>query len=510
MRTLIGPLGLVLLLASLPAICWGQPVQVILYPGSGQVTERISPEVTRRTQDQGLAVFTIPAQADPNSAQLEIVKGASAILDIHWERIEADEREEIVALRAELDEQVRRLEGLQAGTRAVDTEVRFWESQAGSAAADAGHAERLASTIHARVNDLLLKRADQERRAKETGERIGELRRKLEELTGDAQKRWQGVVTLGGLQDDAPAIDVSYVLSGCGWTPLLRLDGVPRESRVEFSFDAEIWQSTGAIWDRVDLSLATLRPRQRIDPPGLPAWIVQPRPMPMLRKGMERQEMMAVAPEAAADMGGVREEERATFSLYRLGTRTLPPGDRVRLTVRSEQWPATFTHLLRPAQAEETFVQAQVKLDKAVQIPSGSASYHLDGALLGKRPLDLAGRELTLSFGSDPLVTGREVLVDRTAGSGGIFGRRQTHLWDLRVEAENKRGHAIDLVVEEALPQGRHESVAIEIKAEPEFTARELDRGIWALTIEAGGTATRRLTVRITAPEEMELDLGKR
>jgi uncharacterized protein (TIGR02231 family) len=508
MRTAVKSLGLVLLLALLPTLCWADPVQVVLYPSSAQVTELVSPEVSRRSPGQGLALLTIPAQADPQTVQIEIVKGAAALLDTHWERVQVDEMGEIVELRAELDGHIRHLEGLQAASRAGETEVRFWEAQAGSAAAEIGQAERMASAIHARVSDLMLKRAALERQIKETGEQINELRRKIERLTGDVLRRWQGVISLGNVQDNKVTLKVSYILHGCGWSPLLRLNALPREKRVDFSFDAEIWQSTGTIWDGVDLSLATLRPRQRIDPPALPLWVVQPRPS-ALRKGMAAQEMMLAAPEAMAD-SAVREEEQTTFSLYRLGKRTLPPGDRLRITVRAEQWPAVFTHLLRPAQAEETFVQAKVTLDRAVQIPAGTASYLLDGALLGRRTLALAGKELTLSFGSDPLVTGREILVDRNSGSGGIFGRRQTHLWELRVEAVNRRDHAIDLIVEEALPQSRHESISIELKAAPEFTARELDRGIWAMTLKANENATRLLTVRITAPEEMLLDLGKR
>jgi uncharacterized protein (TIGR02231 family) len=509
MHTTIKSLGLVLLLALLPTLCWADPVQVVLYPSSAQVTELVSPEVSRRSPEQGLAVLTIPAQADPQTVQIEIVEGAATLLDTHWERVQVDEIGEIIALRTELEGHIRHLEGLQAASRAGETEVRFWEAQAGSAAADIGQAERMASTIHARISDLMLKRSALERQIKETGEQINELRRKIERLTGDVQRRWQGVISFGNVQNDKVTLKISYILHGCGWSPLLRLNGLPREKRVDFSFDAEIWQSTGTIWDGVDLSLATLRPRQRIDPPALPLWVVQPRPS-VLRKGMPAQEMMLAAPEAMADRGTVREEEQTTFSLYHLGKRTLPPGDLLRITVRKEQWPAVFTHLLRPAQAEETFVQAKVTLDRAVQIPAGTASYLLDGALLGRRTLALTGKELTLSFGSDPLVTGKEVLVDRNTGSGGIFGKRQTHLWELRVETVNRRGHAVDLIVEEALPQGRHESISIELKAAPEFTARELDRGIWAMTLKANENATRLLTVRITAPEEMLLDLGRR
>jgi uncharacterized protein (TIGR02231 family) len=500
-------LSLALLFAALPTLCQANPVRVVLSPSSAQVVERISPEVRIQGEGTGMAVILLPAQADPQTAQIELIQGVSALVDIRWERVEG-EPVAVAALRGELEKQLLHHEELQSAAKAVDTEAKFWEAQAGSAPGDAAQAERMAKTIHSRMGELMRSRADLARRTKESGQRIEELRKRIEQLSGDEQRQWQGTLALGGLGKDKPVVGVSYVLHGCGWTPLVRVNGLPREQRIDFTFDAEVWQSTGMIWKDVDLSLATLRPRPRIEPPHLPQWVVQPRPQ-YLRREKAMDAMVAGAPMAMAEAESVREEELSSFSVYRLGKRTLPAGERMRLAVRTERWPAAFTHLLRPSQSPEAFVQGKVVLDKAIQIPGGTASYFLDGTLLGKRPLSLAGNELEFSFGPDPLVTGESLLPGRTAASKGLFGRRQVHVWDMRIDVRNRRGHEVALVVEEALPQSRHESVVVEIKADPGFARREIDRGVWAFPLKAGEAATLGLNVRVTAPEDMDLDLGR-
>jgi uncharacterized protein (TIGR02231 family) len=508
LRTRARILFLALLFASIPAMGQANPIQVVLSPSSAQVVERISPEVRTQGGGAGQAVILLPAQADPQTVQVELIQGASALLDIRWERV-AGEPEGVAALRGELEKQLLLHEELQSAAKAVDTEARFWEAQAGSAPGDAAQAERMARTIHSRTGELMRSRADLTRRTKESGERIEELRRRLEEKAGDERKQWQGTIALGGLGKEKPVLGVSYVLHGCGWTPLVRINGLPREQRIDFTFDAEAWQSTGTVWKDVDLSLATLRPRPRIEPPFLPGWIVQPRPQ-YGRMEKAKDAMMAGAPMVMAERGSAEEKELSSFSVYHLGKRTLPAGERMRMAVRTERWPASFTHLLRPSQSPEAFVQGKVVLDKAIQIPGGTASSFLDGTLLGKRPLSLAGNELEFSFGPDPLVTGEVLLPERTAGGKGLFGRRQVHVWDMRIEVRNRRGHAVDLIVEEALPQSRHESVVVEIKSDPGFARREIDRGVWAFPLKGGEAATLGLSVRVTAPEEMDLDLGRR
>ncbi|MFP4072358.1 MAG: DUF4139 domain-containing protein [Desulfovibrionales bacterium] len=496
----------------LPWTAQAAPTEVTLYPDSGLVQETVEATVQRAESGSTLATFTLPPQADVDTARVRLSPDIEAeLVDIHWERVDTADLDLIAELKERLDSLIRQREQLDASLGALESELLYWEHQAKTPPAEFNTADNLASSIRSAVKEARIERFTLQRERQETQQQIDELQEQINRMTGAAEQQWQGVVTLSGTVPEQFPVHCVYVLTGCGWAPIYRVEARPDTRTVQFGWDAEVWQSTGTPWSDVRLLLATTRPDRDIQPPDLPDWVIRPLPRPMPRKAMDQRNML----ESAAPMAGEAEsfapaqEQRATFSLWNLGKRTIPPGERRRLQVRSEAWRAEFLHLLRPEQANEAFVRAQVTLDEAIQLPPGPVFYFLDGSLLGQRRMDFAGKELTLFFGSDPLVTGEMELLDRKSGTRGIFSSRQTYLWDYAIPVANARSEPVSLRVEVPLPRSRAEEIEISVTASPELTGSETDRDFWSFSLPGGEEKRLGYTVSVQAPEEMELDLGR-
>ncbi len=176
----------------------------------------------------------------------------------------------------------------------------------------------------------------------------------------------------------------------------------------------------------------------------------------------------------------------------------------------AETWPALFVHLLRPSLSAQGYVQASIKLPEAREMPPGQATFLIDGAVLGRRPFSFAGDEGTFSFGVDPLVTAKAILISRKAGEKGFIDDKQTHESVLRFDLRNGRDSAIRVRVEDPLPQARDERIGLTKKLEPEPSQTTADSLIWLMEIPACQTKSIAVTTRIEVPKEMDLDLGWR
>jgi uncharacterized protein (TIGR02231 family) len=220
--------------------------------------------------------------------------------------------------------------------------------------------------------------------------------------------------------------------------------------------------------------------------------------------------MLAVAPPAEAHQAEPAESRQATYSLWNLGKRSLAAGPRQRIRISEESWPASFAHLIRPAQSAEAFVQARVHFSESRDIPPGQASFLIDGAILGKRSFSLAGREAMLPFGVDPLVTCEATLLSRLAGEKGFITDRQTQEWSWRYRIRNSRESTVRVRLEDAYPQVRDERIRVTAKSEPEPNEKNPQTLTWLFDLPPGGNQSILHALRLEAPREMELDLGWR
>lgn len=298
---------------------------------------------------------------------------------------------------------------------------------------------------------------------------------------------------------------------------MYRLEAKPRDKKINFTWEAEIWQSSGQDWNNVSINLATLKPPKATSPADLPPWIVKQRPM-FRSEAVRKKTMKAEASDdregysvAAAEAPPVpRQIKQSTYSLWQIGRKNIPAGAQQKVKIQDELWPSEFTYLTRPSQNNQVFVRASVKLTEQKEVPSGNCVFAMDGAILGKREFSLFGNEAIVFFGTDPLITVKVQLLSKKSGEKTFLQDKQIHIWDWQIDVLNSRSSPVRVMVEEPNPQPRDERIVVSLKHDPEPAEKNFSSVIWSLDIMAGQKKSIFTSVRIEAPKDMVLDLGGR
>lgn len=501
----------------LPVAANAAPQMVTFFPNSARVTDltRITPRASGPGEFK--ALVNLPAQAVPDSLVIRVdpVSGMK-ILDQAWRQINRGQDEgRIAELRRQLQQVKAERIGIVSEIQSLDAQIQFWQAQARAKAKTVEETTSLAAQIGKSIKKDLHEKLTLEPDLEKLDKRIRELQEELTRIAGLKETIWEVSLTLSGSSAREVDLTLTYTLNGCGWLPLYRLDAHPREGLILFSWDAEIWQSSGIDWHQVDTELATLQPHATLGPPDLPPWIIRPRPTYRPSQGRQKAEAMA-APMAARELladaqdAEPREARQTTYAVWTLGKKTIPAGSRQRLKIREENWRSDFVHLLRPSLTSQAFVRATVKLPEGSEIPSGSATFLIDGAAVGKRPFTFTGQEGSFFFGIDPLVTTRSVLLSRKSGEKGLIVDKQTQEWAWRLEIHNAGISAIRARLEEPLPQPRDERIKIILQSEPEATEKGPSEMVWLMDIPGGQKRSLLNTILLEAPKEIDLDLGWR
>jgi uncharacterized protein (TIGR02231 family) len=338
----------------------------------------------------------------------------------------------------------------------------------------------------------------------------------IDRAAGTKETAWEVTVILSGSRGPEATLTYTYSLAGCGWHPLYRLEAKPKDRQITFTWEAEIWQSSGQDWNNVSINLATLKPPSSVSPAELTPWIIKPRPQ-FRREGVRQKSLKSAAaadqmeaPAAAEAAFGAREVRQTSYSIWQVGKRNVPAGTKQKVKIAEEIWFAEFTYLARPSQSSQVFLRAKVNLPEPKDIPSGSSLYVVDGAILGKRSFALAGQEAVIFFGIDPLVTARTQLISKKSGEKTFLQDKQTYTWDWRTDIQNSRNAAVRVLVEEPNPQSRDEHISVTGKYEPEPAEKTPSSLTWDMDIPGGQKKSLFMTVRIEAPKNMDLDLGWR
>ena len=510
------PSFLILFAVLSPALAGAVPREVTLFPNSARVTDviRISPQTT--AQGSFRAVVTLPAQALPDSLTTRLDPDSPLkVEDQSWRQISRTDDGRIGDLRRQLQSAKTERIGIVAAIQSLEAQIQFWQAQAKAKARTTEETVGLAAQIGKSVKKDTLEKLALEPELEKLDKRIRELQEEVTRIAGQKETLWEVTLMLTGSAVREANLTLIYTLNGCGWLPLYRLDARPREGVIRFAWEAEIWQGSGIDWNQVDTEIATLQPHSALTPPDLPPWIIRPRSEPRLIKARQMAETME-APMAKASFyaeaqdAAPRETRQTTYAVWTLGKKTIPAGSRQRLKIREETWQADFVHLLRPSLTSQAFVQASVKLPEGSEAPSGTATFLIDGAVLGKRPFSFAGQEGTFSFGTDPLLTTQSVLLSRKSGEKGLIVDRQTQEWTWRLDIRNAGASVIRVRLEEPLPQPRDERIRITFQSEPEASEKTPSEMIWRMEVPGGQKRSLTTTIRLEAPKEMELDLGWR
>lgn len=503
---------LTMLMLLIPLWAWAAPTQVTLFPASAQV-EETSP-VTMESSEAGLSscTLTLPGQADPASLRFGRLPDKGTIADLSWKTRQESDQTALGPLNARLaelqGEQVKELAELES----VRGRMAFWKAQTQPSQQTVTALRELAAELGETLRAGTERARALEQRLKKLDTKIAEVEQEIAAVAGHVRTVWEVRVLVAG---SAPKeLSYAYTLADCGWSPVYRLEAMPSLKSIDFTWQAQVWQRSGQDWGGVRLFLATMQPEIQAEPSDLPPWEISP--MRIFQKTMAAPSMMDMRAGAKEEMPAAApapptEIRHSTYAAWDMGKRSVPAGDTRIFEIERGAWPASFVHLLRPSLDSKAFVQAKTEFIEPKELPSGTAFFFIEGAMVDQRQFSLSGREATLSFGTDPLLTCTTVLKDKKTGEKGLFNQKQTFLREWTLTVHNAAGHPIQVRVEEPRPLPRDERITLEFTAKPEPLKEDNPEILaWNSTIAAGGESVISLNLKIDAPDDLNIDPGWR
>jgi len=493
-----------------PVWAMAAPVQVTLFPTSGMVAEISA--VTCEAAGDGLwsCTLTLPGQADPASLRFGRIPGNTSVTDLSWtNRRDPDQAvlkpllARLAELRAERDTNSAELEGVRA-------RMAFWKAQTRPESQSLGAMRELADEMDKSLRTGTERSQKLKQKIKDLDKVIADVEARIAAAAGRDRMVWDIRALFSG---EAPAeLSYSYILRDCGWTPRYRLEALPGRSKIDFTWQARVWQRSGQDWSDVTLLLATMQPRVQAEPSDLPPWEISP--IQYFRKAAAPA-MMEMAAGVVADQEAKsakpRQIRHTTYAAWDMGKKRLPAGEERILEIERTAWPATFVHLMRPSLNDKAFVRASTEFKTPQELPPGTAFFFMDGAMVDTREFSLSGREGAFFFGTDPLLTCETTLQDKKTGEKGLFGSKQTFLRTWSLTVRNASDRPVDVRIEEPRPLPRDERIKLELTTDP-VPAKEDDPQIlaWNATVPAGGQSVVTLNLKVEAPDDLNVDPGWR
>jgi uncharacterized protein (TIGR02231 family) len=293
------------------------------------------------------------------------------------------------------------------------------------------------------------------------------------------------VVTLTSKEAVSGKLNISYLVSSCGWTPMydLRSDGLT--SKINLTYKAKIYQNSGLDWDEVNLSISTNDPYQNKTKPDLHPWYIDyyvyrndyynynaPAMEEKMVMGytnslsntraLEDVDDVTIAQYSSDFTQVIRQLNSVEFKID-LPYSIKSDGQEHMVLIKVADLSADYTYYSVPKLDNGVYLVAQLsKLDQLGLVPA-QANIFFDGTYIGETYIDPTTIEdtLNLSLGKDPnIVVKRNLLKEESKEK--IIGDKKEKTMSYSIEAKNQKATEIDIIILDQLPITQNGDIEIE------------------------------------------------
>jgi len=280
-------------------------------------------------------------------------------------------------------------------------------------------------------------------------------------------------------------LNFSYVVSNAGWTPIydLRSDGTT--GKIELTYKAEVFQSTGLDWDNIKLNISTNNPYVNKTKPTLNPWYIDYNIYKSEnRKGkMDKLQEVQITSQALFNRGYAYSEDmdddknimgadQFTTVVHRLISAEfkidLPysiksNNEKHMVLIKSTNLDTKFKYYTVPKLDASVYLVAQMtKLDELQLVP-GQANIFFDGSYIGETYIDPTTMDdtLNLSLGKDPSIVVKRTLLKKEL-KDRIIGDKRERTFAYSIEISNQKSSSIEIVIQDQLPITQNADINIE------------------------------------------------
>ena len=298
------------------------------------------------------------------------------------------------------------------------------------------------------------------------------------------------IITFMAKEAASGRIDLSYLASNAGWTPLYDIRSEAATGKISLTYKAQVRQQTGLDWDDVKLSISTNNPYANKTKPELSPWYIdyqefrkQLNEKARLRSDANLDDMPAVN-STAMNMGFMYSTNGATFESTAQGAEafttivqqlisaefkidlnySIASDNQVRMVlVKQSDLNTSFRYYAVPKLDPGVYLVAQMtKLDELQLVPA-KANIFFDGTYIGETYLDPTTMDdtLNLSLGKDPNIVVKRTLL-KNQSKERIIQDKKERSFAYNIEVRNLKSSEIELIIQDQIPLTTNPEITIE------------------------------------------------
>jgi uncharacterized protein (TIGR02231 family) len=299
------------------------------------------------------------------------------------------------------------------------------------------------------------------------------------------------VITFMAKEVASGRIDLSYLASNAGWTPLYDIRSEATSGKISLTYKAQVRQQTGLDWNDVKLSISTNNPYANKTKPELSPWYIdyqefrkQLQEKSKLRSDAYGDDVPASVNTSAMNMGFMYSTNGATFEPAALGAEafttivqqlisaefkidlnySIASDNQVRMVlVKQSELNTSFRYYAVPKLDPGVYLVAQMtKLDELQLVPA-KANIFFDGTYIGETYLDPTTMDdtLNLSLGKDPNIVVKRTLLKNQSKERIIQDKKERN-FAYNIEVRNLKSSEIELIIQDQVPLTTNPEITIE------------------------------------------------
>ncbi|MBJ6760678.1 mucoidy inhibitor MuiA family protein [Myxococcaceae bacterium JPH2] len=514
----------------LPLTLWAlvapaQVSSVVVYPDRAQVTRVKNVECA---SDTTVHFEDLPLSAEPDSLRARTTAGTAEGLTyseapnpeaLHTELTKAQARRDALAAQVatweDASARAKDLDRLAQGfsrvavTRAVQELDSFKADTRGwGALFDQVLATRMKAIEEGRKAEEQLQ--DVQRQLTEVATEVTRLEKERSRPVRSAEVR------LSCPRGTKAQVELSYLVRDASWTPAYEARAHEAAGVVELTTLANVQQSTGEDWAKVNLVLSTARPRTQATPPTLMPLKVSATQRPQEKVYLVRGDEFRAAASVGQDvtqLGASGLDAAAQGLSVQL---TVPEsaqvpgnGDAVRLSVSKARLKSTFSLRAVPKLQPVFFRVAQLTNTAPLPFLPGRVDLYRDSGFIGRQALEHVpqGTSFLLTFGVDESVRISRRVVEEMKRDEGFLSSRRSFRYGYRFELTNLGTQSEQVELSDHLPVSELSDVKVEVdeKTTPGYRLGQ-DDGIatWTVKLGPGEKRDMHFAFRVTTPSSYD------
>lgn len=515
-----------------------KPTEVVVFASGAQVSHQTS--VSLKSGENIIRVTGLPASLDPNSIQVK-GSGAYTIMSTKHQVVYGDNMTSprVKQLQDSLEELQFKVAEINVQRDLIQQEKNLllanYSIKGANSVITAEDITEVADMVKERLKASGYKLIELNTKDGQLQRTIQALNQRLSNIQANSANN-PSVIDLVLLTKSEGKADIrfSYFVPNAGWTPTYDLRADDISSPIDFSYKAQVYQSTGLDWEDVKLTISTGNPSVSGNLPVLyPWWLNMYDPAQLQYKAEDRKMKYRQLEQAPAAMQSRSDDGFATQGSFYNGLQTsasytqtnsntvntefsisIPydiPSDNqpVEVVMQHESFKAEYKYMCVPKLDPSAYLMASMTNWAQYGLMPGQSNIYFKGTYVGQGFIDpaLANDTLQVNMGRDNSVVVRKDLVKDFCKNGSWAGKKWvTKAYKISVKNQKSVGIKIEII--DQLPKSNSGDVEV-VTEEVSGAKQDLEKGElrWILDLNAGQTEERVMRFTVKYPKKFVVDL---